>query len=367
MATINPSSLTQEEHNEYTDQTSTQQDLNNRTNSPPNDPTLDPPQEDNELLNQQLAQYPDFSRSNNSTNPITTQKQPKKRHQKQRINRQGSDDDVELDPAAPPLSPEPLLNPSQQARVNLNTKLETIAKGNKKSYRKRKRNDEDLDAAADEELHLLRDQMFTAADQDEDSKKEGKPALNKLRLLPRVIETMQKTHLETSILENNFLDGVRRWLEPFSDKSLPPLNIQTEFFQILSNMYIDTQSLKSSKLGPIILFYSRHSRVNNSIKRAADILVTRWMRPLLRRSANPRSYQFNTSEQVVRSHDVSVNNNDDEQPSSRTRIPEVERKKYKIAATRGIDGIKSSNVANTNQESERQRQLSRKFSMLKRK
>lgn len=133
-------------------------------------------------------------------------------------------------------------------------------------------------------------------------------------------------------------------------------------------MYIDTQSLKSSKLGPVILFYSRHPRVNASIKRAADILVTRWMRPLLRRSANPRSYQFNTSEDVVSARNVTLNTNDDEeQPSLRTRIPELERKKYKIAATRGVDGIKSSNVTITNQESERQRQLSRKFSMLKRK
>lgn len=80
--------------------------------------------------------------------------------------------------------------------------------------------------------------MFQAAEEDEEYKKFNKPALNKLKLLPKVVETMQKTHLETSILENNFLDGVRRWLEPFSDKSLPPLNIQTEFFQILSNVSI---------------------------------------------------------------------------------------------------------------------------------
>ena len=138
-------------------------------------------------------------------------------------------------------------------------------------------------------------------------------------------------------------------------------------------MYIDTQSLKSSKLGPVVLFYSRHPRVNASIKRAADALVTRWMRPLLRRSANPRSYQFSTSDSVVRARNVTLNtadkDDDDERERSanRTRIPEVERKKYRVAATRGVDGIKSSNVTLTNQESDRQRQLSRKFSNLKRK
>lgn len=128
-----------------------------------------------------------------------------------------------------------------ERKVNLQNRLDFIAKGSKNSMRKRKRNDEDLDAAADEELGQLRELMFQAAEEDEESKRIDKPALNKLKLLPKVVETMQKTHLETSILENNFLDGVRRWLEPFTDKSLPPLNIQSQFFQILSNVSISSE------------------------------------------------------------------------------------------------------------------------------
>lgn len=125
-------------------------------------------------------------------------------------------------------------------------------------------------------------------------------------------------------------------------------------------MYIDTQSLKSSKLGAVVLFYSRHPRVNASIKRAADGLVTRWMRPLLRRSANPRSHQFVESSELVRGRNVQMAPAIDESVS-RVRIPQVERKKYKIAATRGLDGIKSSSVKVNSQESDRQRHLSRKF------
>ncbi|TIC06510.1 hypothetical protein E3Q16_01084 [Wallemia mellicola] len=370
MATIDPT-LTQ---NELTE---TQESLNDSMANPPVDPTLDPPEESNDRLNEELSQFPDFSRSQANNEEEARQQSEKKsaekkRHQKKRIQRR--DESPEYDSShQPPIEQEEdnsqFLEPSQQKRLDLHSKIDAIAKGNKNSRRKRKRTDEDLDAAADEELHNLREQMFQAAEEDEEYKKFNKPALNKLKLLPKVVETMQKTHLETSILENNFLDGVRRWLEPFSDKSLPPLNIQTEFFQILSNMYIDTQSLKSSKLGPVILFYSRHPRVNKSIKKAADALVTRWMRPLLRRSANPRSYQFSTNSNVVRTSDVNLTSREDneEDYSNRTRIPELERKKYRVAATRGVDGIKSSNVTLSNQESERQRQLSRKFSMLKRK
>lgn len=74
-------------------------------------------------------------------------------------------------------------------------------------------------------------------------------------------------------------------------------------------MSIDTQALKSSELGKIVLFYTKCKRVELGIKRIADQLVSKsrsarafiqrrvlrrtvsvtWMRPLLRRSANYRN------------------------------------------------------------------------------
>ena len=37
-------------------------------------------------------------------------------------------------------------------------------------------------------------------------------------------------------MDNNLLEGVRRWLEPLPDKSLPALDIQKEFFPALKKM-----------------------------------------------------------------------------------------------------------------------------------
>lgn len=39
-----------------------------------------------------------------------------------------------------------------------------------------------------------------------------------------------------SIIDQNFLDAVRMWLEPLGDKSLPALNIQRSLFEIMGKV-----------------------------------------------------------------------------------------------------------------------------------
>ena len=89
-------------------------------------------------------------------------------------------------------------------------------------------------------------------------------------------------------MDNNLLEGVRRWLEPLPDRSLPALNIQYFLFEQLNKMYIDTNSLKESGLGRVILFYTKCKRVQPQIARIANDLVSLWSRPIIKRSASYR-------------------------------------------------------------------------------
>jgi transcription factor SPN1 len=85
------------------------------------------------------------------------------------------------------------------------------------------------------------------------------------------------------------LEGVRRWLEPLPDKSLPALNIQQEFFRTLPELkFIDASVLKESGLGRIVLFYTKCKRVTPEVTRAANDLISRWSRPIIKRSASYR-------------------------------------------------------------------------------
>ena len=194
-------------------------------------------------------------------------------------------------------------------------------KPKKGSRQKRKRKDDEdvLDRYADEEVSRLREAMLAAVADDEQANKEKLPATSKLRLLPQVMEVLRKyvwflsppqrlslttephrTSLAQSIIDNNLLESVCKWLEPLPDKSLPALDIQKEFFPILKKMeYIDTNVLKESKLGRVVLFYTKCKRVTPDIQRAANELISIWSRPIIKRSASYRDRVIPTAQADV--------------------------------------------------------------------
>ncbi|KAF8656218.1 hypothetical protein AX16_002654 [Volvariella volvacea WC 439] len=182
------------------------------------------------------------------------------------------------------------LPPEQANKLRLDMQIEAILKPKKaQRQRKRKNNDEVLDSFADDEVARLREAMNNAADEDIRANNEKLPATSKLRLLPEAMETLRKASLAQSMSDNNLLDAVRRWLEPLPDRSLPALNIQREFFNIIKKMeFIDSAVLKESGLGRIVLFYTKHKRVSPEIARIANDLVSAWSRPIIKRSASYR-------------------------------------------------------------------------------
>ncbi|KAF8501628.1 hypothetical protein F5888DRAFT_1251294 [Russula emetica] len=173
-------------------------------------------------------------------------------------------------------------------KLRLDMEIDTILKSNKASRPKKRKKEDDLDQFADAEVSQLREEMLNAAELDEQANREKLPATLKLKLLSKVMGALRKSSLWQSIVDNNLLEGVRRWLEPLPDKSLPALNIQREIFSILPTLDIDTAVLKESKLGRIVLFYTKCKRVTPDITRTADQLVSAWSRPIIKRSASYR-------------------------------------------------------------------------------
>jgi transcription factor SPN1 len=51
-------------------------------------------------------------------------------------------------------------------------------------------------------------------------------------------------------------------------------------------MPIETHHLRSSGVGRIVMFYTKSPRILSDIKDLASKLIDKWMRPILRRSAN---------------------------------------------------------------------------------
>lgn len=57
-------------------------------------------------------------------------------------------------------------------------------------------------------------------------------------------------------------------------------------FDVLESMPVETHHLRSSSIGRIVMFYTKCPRIIPEVKDAASRLVDKWIRPILRRSAN---------------------------------------------------------------------------------
>ncbi|GAA5988606.1 hypothetical protein JCM10908_003639 [Rhodotorula pacifica] len=202
---------------------------------------------------------------------------PKKKKQSSKKQRERREEEPEE---------EVQLDPETRRRKDLASRLSAIVKkpAGTKGRKKKQQDEEDLEMLNDEAVATLRKDMLRAADDDREQNELGRPAVNKLKMLPRVVDLMQKTALAETIVEGGLLEAVRAWLEPLSDRSLPALNIQRPLFNLLRTLPIELSALKSSGLGKVVYFYTKCKRVDPQIKRVADQLVADWMRPILRRS-----------------------------------------------------------------------------------
>lgn len=145
---------------------------------------------------------------------------------------------------------------------------------------------------------------------------------------------MQRSPLYDSILENNLLDSVRMWLEPLPDRSLPALDIQRVLFKALVQLPIQTDHLRESGVGKVVLFYQKSKRSDPTIKRVADRLVGEWSRPIIKRSANFRDRQVAAvdyrpdASSIYRIPSATA---EDGKVAARTSIPRANLETYAIA------------------------------------
>ena len=172
---------------------------------------------------------------------------------------------------------------------------EKFAAAMKKPTKRRKKNEVDLEAMQDEAIGSLKNAMKDAAYDDIECVNAHKPATHKLRLLPKVKETLLKSALYDSILDNNMLEAVRIWLEPLPDGSLPSYEIQRTLINELTKLPIKTIHLRESGLGKVMVFYQKSPIVDPILKRTAEKLISDWTRPIMGRSDNYRARRVPTA------------------------------------------------------------------------
>ena len=176
------------------------------------------------------------------------------------------------------------LTPQERARRELDRKMDESLKN--PNRRRGKMTGIDLDALNDDLIDNMRRRMAAAAEGDIEARKAGQPAGRKLRMLPEVVSLLNRNNLREALVdpENNMMEGVRFFLEPLDDGSLPAYNIQREMFLALQRLPVNKDTLAASGIGKVVLFYTKSKKVEDGIKRQAERLMGEWTRPILKRS-----------------------------------------------------------------------------------
>ncbi|CAN8099978.1 unnamed protein product [Discula destructiva] len=178
------------------------------------------------------------------------------------------------------------LTPEQRRARAIEKAMDAAMKG-KKSTRRSKKDDIDLEEELDELIADVKTRMEKACETDNEAVSNFLPAVQKVKMLPEVMALLNRQNIQHAVLdpETNFLQSVKFFLEPLSnDGQLPAYNIQREIFTALTKMQIEKEALLSSGIGRIVLFYTKTKRAQPEIKRMAERLMGEWSRPILKRT-----------------------------------------------------------------------------------
>ncbi|CAL5355694.1 unnamed protein product [Camellia sinensis] len=113
-------------------------------------------------------------------------------------------------------------------------------------------------------------ELKVVAEVDAELNRQSKPAINKLKKLPLLMEVLSKKQLHHRVLT-----ALKTWLEPVLAGSLPNINICG--FPIDLEHYDRREQLKKSGLGKVIMFLLQSDEETPANRRMAKDLVDKWM------------------------------------------------------------------------------------------
>ena len=127
--------------------------------------------------------------------------------------------------------------------------------------------------------------MNRAYTSDQRAKRDGRPALNKIKMLKEVNSVLSKSGMRERFLQNQVCAVVVSWLEVGKDGILPTLAIRTKLFRIMDKMTpkgkVDAEDMRrylsSSRIGSIFNFYSQHPEETKDNTILLKKTLERWM------------------------------------------------------------------------------------------
>lgn len=96
-----------------------------------------------------------------------------------------------------------------------------------------------------------------------------------------LIHSRYRKHMHDYLLDCGILSAVRLCMEPMSNRSLPAVNLRKTLLEVLKSLPIDTDHLRESGIGRIVLFFANRKKENPEVQRLSKDLISRWSRPIV--------------------------------------------------------------------------------------
>ena len=134
---------------------------------------------------------------------------------------------------------------------------------------------------------------------------QNKPAVGKIKLLPKVSAYLSNRRLHEPLLDSLLLQRVRDWLRPLPDGSLPNLQLRSQLYRLLSQMPIDTDHLQESEgLGLELMALWRSPKETVENRKFLKRLLEKWIRAIFKSSIDYKRLHFVEKKSALRSSEI---------------------------------------------------------------
>ncbi|OMJ76131.1 hypothetical protein SteCoe_24574 [Stentor coeruleus] len=127
-------------------------------------------------------------------------------------------------------------------------------------------------------IDQLLDSMNKAAESDIQANIDGAPALNKLKMLDKVLKFLKVAKHHDLFLGMNGCVVLGRWLGQLPDGSFPSTPLRSGLLQAIQDLPITVDNLQGSDLGKSVMGIYNNPNEAQAIKKYAKMLIDKWSR-----------------------------------------------------------------------------------------